>query len=83
MTKIEMEKKIKDLERRNKFLLLQLKIISDCVKNPNYENIVETLGPIMSRSDSGTIKGNVHYIEVFDNEYNYFEPEINIDDYIF
>lgn len=74
----------KDLERRNKFLLLQLKIISEMVNNPENMHGVEvhkTLGAIQYYSNSQTIKSNLEFIETYNKEYNFFNSTMDIKEY--
>lgn len=73
----------KDLERRNKYLLLQLKQIHDLTENAphNRNGIWQTIGHIQYYSDPETIKENIGYIERYDHEYNFFEKDKDISEY--
>lgn len=74
----------KDLERRNDFLLLQLKIISRLVNDDTrYEGdrIHEIIGNIMAITDPENIKDNIHFIEKFDKKYNFYDEDITVDDF--
>ena len=74
----------KDLERRNDFLLLQLKIISELVNDDaRYEGdkIHEIIGNIMAITDPENIKDNIHFIESFDKQYNFYREELDLNGY--
>lgn len=66
----------KDLERRNKFLMLQLKKIQKWIKDIeklNNDDMFRQLGKIEYNSDPETIKKLIQYIEENNLEYNFFD----------
>lgn len=74
----------KDLERRNQFLLLQLKIINGLAEECNEKTKNEMnriLGAISYYSDSETIKENMKFIEEYNETYNFYHKTMNIKDY--
>ena len=74
----------KDLERRNDFLLLQLKIINGLVNEEGrYDEyrIYEIIGTIMAITDADYINENIRFIERFNEPYNCGYKDMNIDDY--
>lgn len=74
----------KDLERRNQFLLLQLKIIHKMLNEVDYQNeqeLMQTIGAIEYYSDSETIKENMKFIEEHNETYNFYRKTMNIKDY--
>ena len=75
----------KDLERRYKFLLLQLKEIAEMVNDEDrYENdkIFDYIGKIQYLTDPKKIKDNLMYIENFDRPYNFYKPDKDISEYL-
>lgn len=74
----------KDLERRNKFLLLQLKIVNELVKDffdmPNDERI-QTIGSIEYYTTPEHIKANIKFIEDYNESYNFYNKLMDIKEY--
>lgn len=73
----------KDLERRNNYLLLQLKIINELLKlkGKSRDEIFECIGAADYLSSAKTIKNNISFIEEYDETYNFYNKTMNIDDY--
>ena len=75
----------KDLERRNDFLLLQLKIINELINDKElYHNDIkasEIRGSIKYLTRPDTIKDRISFIENHDLTYNNYNEDMTIDDY--
>ena len=74
----------KDLERRNKFLLLQIKIIKELLEDYTYkteEEQMRALGAIYYYTDPRNIKKAIETIEDFDETYNFYNKTMNIKEY--
>ena len=75
----------KDLERRNDFLLLQLKIINELINDKElYHNNIkasEIRGSIKYLTRPDTIKDRISFIENHDLTYNNYNEDMTIDDY--
>lgn len=67
----------KDLERRNKFLLLQLKVIQELATEDRLDNI----GAILYYSDPDELKKRLQFIEENDLPYNFYHKTMNIKEY--
>jgi hypothetical protein len=75
----------KDLERRNDFLLLQLKEINEIVKGINWTDetdVARRIGSIKCICDIEEIRYNLKFIEKHDKEYNLYNKTMNINDYL-
>lgn len=78
----------KDLERRNKFLLLQLKIISETIEEifteglHDRENTAGKLGEIRFHAGAKHIKDEIKFIEHFNEEYNFHSPTMDVNEYL-
>lgn len=78
----------KDLERRNHYLLLQLKLINEAVKEISERGLqdrkyaAEKLGHITYYTEAENIKREIRYIEYFNAEYNMYEPTVDIREYL-
>ena len=74
----------KDLERRNKFLLLQLKIVNELVKDffdmPDDERI-QAIGTIKHYTTPENIKTNIKFIEDYNESYNFFNKLMDVKEY--
>lgn len=74
----------KDLERRNRYLLLQLKMIHDLIKDAAYmskNDLFENIGTIQHLSSAKSIKSNLEFIEKYDEQYNFYDKGEDINDY--
>lgn len=74
----------KDLERRNQFLLLQLKIINELTEEcigKSRDEIFEFLGSIAHYASPETIKKDINFIETYNESYNFFNKTMNIKEY--
>lgn len=73
----------KDLARRNKFLLLQLKEIQKLVDFDylDYDELMHTIGNIQYLSSPECIKENLTFIENYDLPYDFFHAPMDISDY--
>ena len=74
----------KDLERRNEFLLLQLKIIYKTAMDTfgkSNDEIAKALGHIEYYSSAEAIKGNIEFIEEHNKKYNFFHETMDIKEY--
>lgn len=73
----------KDLERRNKFLLLQLKVIHELItaKYSNRDEFMENVGVIEYYSDPDEIKERLQFIEEYNEAYNFYHKTMNIKEY--
>lgn len=74
----------KNLERRNKYLLLQLKMIHDLVKqDPSIlrKELFENIGTIQYLSSAKSIKENLEFIEKYDEQFNFYDKGEDISDY--
>lgn len=72
----------KDLERRNKYLLLQLKMIYNLANlHHNGDELQKAIGSIIFHSSHKTIKENLRFIEKYDEQFNFFDKEEDISDY--
>lgn len=74
----------KNLERRNKYLLLQLKMIHDLVIQDTSilrEKMFENIGHIQYLSSTENIKENLRFIERYDKQFDFFNKEEDINDY--
>lgn len=74
----------KDLERRNQFLLLQLKIINELAEEctgKDRDEIFENLGAIMYYTSPEALKELINFIEKYNEPYNYFNKTMNIKEY--
>lgn len=74
----------KDLERRNKFLLLQIKIIKELLEDytdKTEEEQMRALGAIDYYTDPRNIKKAIETIEDFDETYNFYNKTMNIKEY--
>lgn len=74
----------KDLERRNKFLLLQIKIIKELSADINgmeSEELFERLANINYYTDPENIKEKIRFIEEKDLEYNFYRKLMNVNEY--
>lgn len=74
----------KDLERRNKFLLLELKKISVLtdIDMLSFDDICRNIGVIHSLSNFEDMKRRIEFIEEHNLDYNFYDKEMDIDDYI-
>ena len=74
----------KDLERRNKFLLLELKIIRELLSDnagiEKYE-LYKKLGRVDSHTDPEEIKKRIKFIEENDLKYNFYSKSMDISEY--
>lgn len=74
----------KDLERRNKYLLLQLKIIHELTEKYLKEDDDERIrinACISYHSNADKIKEDISFIENCDIEFNFHNKTMNIKDY--
>jgi len=70
------------MERREKFLYMQLKTISQIAKGSE-KDLREMLGALRYESDPETVKRGLRFIEEHDEEYNFYSPTENVDEYLF
>lgn len=74
----------KELEKRNNFLLLQLKIISEIANSKDIlkeENTMKFIGKISYYSSAESIKEAIDFMEEYNKEYNFLNKDMNINDY--
>lgn len=75
----------KDLERRNDYLLLQLKIINQLINDKeqyrNDDRASEIRGAIRYITSPDAIKDNIEFIEKYDEKYNFYNKTMTIEDY--
>lgn len=75
----------KDLERRNDFLLLQLKIINELINDKEiYHDSIrasDIRGSIKYITKPDTIKDCISFIENHDLTYNAYNEDMTIEDY--
>lgn len=75
----------KQLERRNDYLLLQLKIINqlviEAVENGDKDELVKALGAIQYYTEPTTVKHNIQFIEEYDERYNFYNVTTHINEY--
>lgn len=75
----------KDLERRNKFLLLQIKIIKELISDIDTtmeeEKLYKRLGAADWHTSPENIKQCIKYIEKNDWEYNFYNDTMDIKEY--
>ncbi len=74
----------KDLERRNKFLLLQLKIVNELVKDVidmSDDERMQAIGAIEYYTTPENIKANIKFIEDYDKSYNFYNKLMDIREY--
>lgn len=77
--------KKKDLERRNKFLLLELKKICSLtdIALLSDDDIFRNVGVIYALSNFEDMKRRIEFIEEHDLDYNFYDKEMDINDYNF
>lgn len=71
----------KDLERRNNFLLLQLKIINEIVTTADQNNAFYVMGRMEAITDPATIRSKLRFIEETDSQYNFYTKDMDIENY--
>lgn len=74
----------KDLERRNKFLLLQLKLINELAENftdMSHDEQMDAIGVIRCYTNPENIKNYIKFIEDYDESYNFYNKLMNIREY--
>lgn len=74
----------KDLERRNEYLLLQLKNVNETLNNLDFCDMhiaMRSIGFLLNISDSETIKNRLEFIEEYNQSYNFYDKDKNINDY--
>lgn len=74
----------KDLERRNRYLLLQLKVIAGLLKDTaglKQDEPHERIGAVHHLTDPETIKRHLGFIEAHDTEYNFYNKTMGIKEY--
>ena len=73
----------KNLERRNKFLLLQLKVIQELVTEYRLDKdeLMLNIGAILYYSDPDELKKRLQFIEENDLPYNFYHKTMNIKEY--
>lgn len=75
----------KELERRNDYLLLQLKMIhriaTECENETKLIEIAKAIGNIEHYSKAETIKDNLKFIEEYDKNYNFYNKTMDIKEY--
>ena len=74
----------KDLERRNKFLLLQIKIIRELLSDTEgmeRDELFRRIGNADYYTDPEKIKENLRFIEERDLEYNFYRKLMNVNEY--
>lgn len=74
----------KDLKRRNKFLLLQIKIIKELLEDAHKierEELYKKLGAVDYYTNPVNIKKNIRIIEENDLEYNFLNELMDINEY--
>lgn len=73
----------KDLKRRNRYLLLQLRLIHELVKDAptDTDELWKMIGRIQYHSAPETVKNNIKFIEENDKEYNFYEKDKDISKY--
>lgn len=74
----------KDLEKRNKFLLLQLKKVNELVKDFFYmpdDERIQTIGSIEYYTTPETIKDNIKFIEDYNESYNFYNKLMDVKEY--
>ena len=73
----------KTLERRNKFLLLQLKEIQKLANTDylDYDELMQNIGHIQYLSSPECIKENLNFIENYDLPFDFFHEPMGISDY--
>ena len=75
----------KDLERRNDFLLLQLKIINELINDKElYRNnyrASEIRGSIRYITSPDAVKDRINFIEKHNLTYNAYNEDMTIDNY--
>lgn len=74
----------KDLERKNKFLLLQLKIVNELVKDfidMSADEQMQTIVAIEYYTTPENIKTKIKFIEKHDESYNFYNKLMDIREY--
>lgn len=73
----------KDLVRRNRFLLLQLKEIQKLVDFDylDYDELMSNVGHIQYLSSPECIKENISFLEEYDLPFDFFHEPMDISDY--
>lgn len=69
----------KDLEKENKFLKLQLKVIGELLKNAHEmdeRELMESIGGVKHITEC--YDENFEFIKAYDLEYNYFNDNMSI-----
>lgn len=84
MTKKDLEMTVKNLERKNEFLLLQLKIIHGLLADTygkSNETKIRHIAKAEYISEAEAIKEELEYIEKYNLKYNFYNKEMDINDY--
>ena len=74
----------KDLERKNKFLLLQLKIVNELVKDfidMSDDEQMQAIGAIKYYTTPENIKTKIKFIEKHDESYKFYNELMDIREY--
>lgn len=74
----------KDLERRNRFLLLQLKIIAELMEDTigiGNDELYRKIGEVLHYTNPEKIKYKIQDMEKHDLEYNHLNKEMTISEY--
>lgn len=74
----------KDLERRNKFLLLQIKIVNEMLKDfieKSEDEQMQAIGAMEYYTAPENIKANIKFIEEYNEDYNFYNKLMDIKEY--